>query len=78
MKIKTIDEIAPIAASLRRDGKTIVQCHGVFDLLHPGHVRHLKSAKKLGDVLVVSITADEFVNKGPGRPAFRYRYEPKF
>jgi rfaE bifunctional protein nucleotidyltransferase chain/domain len=45
-------------------------CHGVFDLLHPGHLRHLAHAKELADILVVSITADQFVNKGPGRPAF--------
>src|ERR1051325_10575286 len=51
-------------------GTRVVQCHGVFDLLHPGHVRHLEAARKLGDRLVVTITADRYVNKGPGRPAF--------
>ena len=45
-----------------------VLCHGCFDLLHVGHVRHLQAAKAMGDWLVVSITADAFVNKGPGRP----------
>ena len=54
----------------RADGLRIAMCHGVFDLLHPGHLRHLGHAKELADVLVVSITADRFVNKGPGRPAF--------
>ena len=54
----------------RADGLRIAMCHGVFDLLHPGHLRHLAHAKELADVLVVSITADRFVNKGPGRPAF--------
>ena len=54
----------------RADGLRIAMCHGVFDLLHPGHLRHLAHAKELADVLVVSITADQFVNKGPGRPAF--------
>ena len=43
--------------------------HGVFDLLHFGHLEHFKEAKK-GDILIVSITPDRFVNKGPGRPAF--------
>ena len=52
--------------------KKIVHCHGVFDLIHAGHIRHLNSAKKEGDFLVVSITADQFVNKGPGRPAFNH------
>ena len=45
-------------------------CHGVFDLLHIGHIKHLSKAKDLGDILVVSITPDKYVNKGPGRPAF--------
>jgi cytidyltransferase-like protein len=55
---------------LRADGRRIVHCHGTFDLIHPGHVKHLAEAKALGDVLVVSITAAPYVNKGPGRPAF--------
>ena len=56
--------------AIRSQGTTIAMCHGVFDLLHPGHLRHLAHAKELADILVVSITADQFVNKGPGRPAF--------
>lgn len=51
-------------------GKRIVHCHGVFDLLHYGHLLHLKSAKKFGDILVVTVTPDRFVNKGPGRPKY--------
>jgi rfaE bifunctional protein nucleotidyltransferase chain/domain len=47
-----------------------VLCHGVFDLLHPGHIAHLTQARGLGDRLVVSITADLYVDKGPGRPVF--------
>ncbi len=50
--------------------KKIVLCHGVFDILHVGHINYLKEAKGNGDILVVSITSNEFVNKGPGRPAF--------
>ncbi len=49
---------------------TLVQCHGTFDLLHPGHIDHLQQARALGDRLVVTITADRYVNKGPGRPVF--------
>ncbi|HLB41625.1 MAG TPA: PfkB family carbohydrate kinase [Gammaproteobacteria bacterium] len=56
--------------SCKRSGQTIVQCHGVFDLLHIGHIRHFQYAKSLGDILIVTITADTFVNKGPGRPYF--------
>jgi rfaE bifunctional protein nucleotidyltransferase chain/domain len=54
----------------RKRGERIVLCHGVFDLLHPGHLAHLQEAKALGDVLVVSITPAEHVNRGPGRPIF--------
>lgn len=47
-----------------------VLCHGAFDLLHLGHIRHLQEARELGDRLVVSVTADRFVRKGIGRPHF--------
>jgi len=55
---------------LSEEGKVIVQCHGTFDLLHPGHIYHLEEARALGDLLVVTITGETFVNKGPGRPYF--------
>jgi cytidyltransferase-like protein len=54
----------------KREGLTIVQCHGTFDLIHPGHIIHFEEAKALGDILVVTITAEQHVNKGPGRPYF--------
>jgi rfaE bifunctional protein nucleotidyltransferase chain/domain len=69
-KVKSLGDLASIVRSLKRDGKIIVQAHGVFDLIHPGHVRHLTTAKRQGDILVVTITRDKFVNKGPGRPVF--------
>ena len=53
-----------------RGNKRIVQCHGVFDLLHIGHIKHLHQAKTFGDVLIVTLTADQYVNKGPGKPYF--------
>ncbi len=65
-----MDELADIAARLRKRGKKIVHCHGVFDLVHPGHIRHFQAAKKEGDVLIVTLTADRLVRKGPGRPVF--------
>ena len=45
-------------------------CHGVFDLVHLGHIRHIQAARNEGDVVMVTITADHYVNKGPGRPIF--------
>lgn len=72
-KIKRLDELACVLATLREAGRKIVHCHGVFDLLHIGHIKHLEAARKLGDVLVVTVTPDRFVNKGPHRPAFPER-----
>jgi rfaE bifunctional protein nucleotidyltransferase chain/domain len=69
-KIKSIDGLSKVLAELRKRGKKVVHCHGVFDLLHPGHIKHFEAAKEKGDILVVTITQDEFVNKGPGRPVF--------
>ncbi|HEX4185692.1 MAG TPA: PfkB family carbohydrate kinase [Stellaceae bacterium] len=69
-KVRTLDELGTIARHHRSAGRSIVQAHGAFDLLHLGHVRHLEAARRLGDVLVVTVTADRFVNKGPGRPVF--------
>ncbi len=67
-----------IFAKLRSEGKKIVQCHGTFDLLHPGHIIHFEEAKVLGDVLVVTITAEKYVNKGPGRPYFNDELRVKY
>ena len=54
----------------KHKNKKIVLCHGVFDVIHIGHIEHFEQAKKQGDILIVSITADQFVSKGPNRPAF--------
>lgn len=69
-KIKSFDELQAIIEAEKRAGNKIIQCHGVFDLLHPGHIRHFKAAKSKGDLLIVTVTPDRFVNKGPGRPVF--------
>ncbi len=54
----------------RAAGRTVVFTNGVFDLLHPGHVRYLQEARRLGDALIVGLNADASVrrNKGPARP----------
>jgi rfaE bifunctional protein nucleotidyltransferase chain/domain len=69
-KILDQADLARRLDALRAAGKRIVHAHGVFDLLHVGHIRHLNEAHTFGDVLVVSITEDTKVNKGPHRPAF--------
>lgn len=69
-KVRSIGELGEIASSHRAQGKKVVLCHGVFDLLHMGHVRHLEAARREGNLLIVTITADKHVNKGPGRPVF--------
>ncbi|CAA7613567.1 ADP-heptose synthase [Candidatus Terasakiella magnetica] len=69
-KIKTIETLAEMATAARAEGKSVVLCHGVFDLVHLGHVRHIEAAKREGDILFLTLTADRFVNKGPGRPIF--------
>ncbi len=67
-KILSRDEGRRHAEALRREGKRIVQCHGCFDIVHPGHIRYLRFAKSLGDVLVVSVSGDDVVHKGWDRP----------
>lgn len=61
---------AAFAASVRASGRTLVFTNGVFDLLHPGHVRYLRDARALGDALMVGVNSDRSVRaiKGPDRP----------
>src|SRR5947207_12820717 len=66
-KIKTVDELQRTLGPRPRR-RSVVMCHGVFDLVHPGHVRHLLYAKSKADTLVVSITGDAHIGKGSYRP----------
>ena len=70
MRVLTIAEAAAFAASARQAGRRVVFTNGVFDLLHPGHVRYLAAARALGDALVVGVNSDRSVraNKGETRP----------
>jgi len=70
MKILEIRELGDRVARHRSEGKTIIHCHGCFDLMHPGHIKYFQAAKMMGDVLVVTISPDRFVDKGPDRPVF--------
>lgn len=69
-KIKDPEEFSFIAARLRKQKKRLVQCDGIFDLVHPGHAAYFAMAKTQGDVLYVVLVTDQFVRKGPGRPVF--------
>tara|TARA_Y100000816_G_C26101318_1_gene583767 strand:- start:874 stop:2394 length:1521 start_codon:yes stop_codon:yes gene_type:complete len=70
-KIFDVTQVKKLIDKKRKRKKIIIGlCHGVFDLLHIGHIKHFEQAKKTCDVLVVSVTSDEFVNKGPNRPSF--------
>ncbi len=72
-KIFTLEILSKILNKERTKRKKIILCHGVFDLLHVGHIKHFKEAKSFGDILVVTLTQDKYVNKGPQRPAFNER-----
>jgi D-beta-D-heptose 7-phosphate kinase/D-beta-D-heptose 1-phosphate adenosyltransferase len=69
-RVLTWPATAAFVQSVRGTGQRVVFTNGVFDLLHPGHVRYLQHARRLGDVLIVGLNADASVsrNKGPGRP----------
>jgi len=66
----TVDQAVRLTEQWHRAGKKVVFTNGVFDLLHPGHVRYLQHARTLGDALIVGVNSDRSVraNKGPGRP----------
>lgn len=66
-KIKTVEEVCGVIGKPPRKDK-VVMCHGVFDIVHPGHIRHLTYAKEKGKILVASFTADKFISKGKDRP----------
>ncbi|MBF0558790.1 MAG: adenylyltransferase/cytidyltransferase family protein [Nitrospirae bacterium] len=72
-KVVNFPHLPEIVERLKTEGKTVVQSHGVFDLIHPGVIAHLHTAKKQGDVLIVTIIKDKDVRKGPGRPIFNER-----
>jgi rfaE bifunctional protein nucleotidyltransferase chain/domain len=73
-KVVSLDQLAAHVADLKATGKKAVLCHGVFDLLHYGHILHFREARAQGDALIVTLTPDVYVNKGPNRPAFTEAY----
>ena len=69
-KILNLNELKNFCEKQKKTKKKIVLAHGTFDLLHIGHIKHLKYAKNSSDILIVTITADRYVKKGPNRPYF--------
>ena len=69
-KIKAVEALVDILAEEQAAGKVVVMAGGVFDLFHYGHLRHLQTAKREGDILVVLVTCDDHAGKAPGRPVF--------
>ena len=69
-KILELEDLAEKVAQIKESGKKVILCHGCFDILHFGHLRHFLEAKKTADFLAVTVTPDEFVDKGPDRPIF--------
>lgn len=69
-KVLTPGQAVEVVRQLQREGRRVVFTNGCFDLLHPGHVRYLAEARKLGDALIVAVNSDRSVRalKGPGRP----------
>lgn len=69
-KLTRLDELTEIAKRLKKEGKKIIFTNGCFDLLHLGHIRYLKEAKRLGDILIVGLNSDNSVRslKGKDRP----------
>jgi rfaE bifunctional protein kinase chain/domain/rfaE bifunctional protein nucleotidyltransferase chain/domain len=67
-KVCTLENLLARREAARTAGRVVVHCHGCFDIVHPGHIQHLQFARSLGDVLVVSVSADRHVNKGAARP----------
>lgn len=67
-KILSIADLSAERRRLREQQKTVVQCHGCFDIVHPGHIRYLRFARSLGDVLIVTVSSDDAMMKGYDRP----------
>ena len=67
-KILSAEALLYLRERARQNGQTVVHCHGCFDIVHPGHIHHLQFARSLGDILIVSVSADPHVHKGVHRP----------
>lgn len=69
-KVISIEDLEKVVQLHKTNGKKVVMCHGCFDLVHFGHILHFEEAKQQGDILFVTVTPDEYIQKGPDRPFF--------
>jgi rfaE bifunctional protein kinase chain/domain/rfaE bifunctional protein nucleotidyltransferase chain/domain len=67
-KTRTLSQVLDVRRTAAAAGRTVVHCHGCFDIVHPGHIHYLQFAKSLGDILIVTVSADPQVQKGFNRP----------
>jgi len=77
MKKYNLGNLAKISKKLKLQGKKIGLCHGVFDIIHAGHLSHFEEVRKKCDYLFVTVTEDKFVNKGPNRPVNNHYFRAK-
>ncbi len=77
MKKYSLENLVFVAKKIKLKGKKIGLCHGVFDIIHSGHIDHFEEVKKKCDYLFVTITVDEHVNKGPNRPVNNHYFRAK-
>jgi rfaE bifunctional protein nucleotidyltransferase chain/domain len=73
MKIVSVNQLQEIATRYKHEGKIVAHCHGCFDLMHPGHIKYFQASKNMGDILIVTLSPDKYVDKGPDRPVFNQR-----
>ena len=76
-KLFSSKELCKITQKLKKENKSVALLHGVFDILHVGHVAYFEEIKKYSQILIISVTDDEFINKGPGRPMFKIKERVK-
>ena len=77
-KIISLEKLSKIVDELKKKKKKVSLCHGTFDLLHIGHIDHFEASKNISDFLIVSVTGDKFVLKGPNRPRFKLSERVRF
>ena len=77
-KILKFEHLREKISELKKDNKKIVHCHGVFDVVHIGHIKHFIEAKRNGNILIITVTSDKFVNKSSNRPIFKQNKRMEF